>query len=432
VIRRRIGQAARETFISFHVRNFRLFFVGQLISQVGNWLTLVALALFVLHLTGNGFAVGVLTAFQFVPLLFLGPWAGLVVDRSDKRRLLVIVQSLAMLQSFALAGLVLMGDPPLAAIYALAFVGGLTITFDGPARRSLVVEMVPKDHVQNAASLNTALMTGSRIVGPALAGALILTVGYSLCFAIDGLSYIAVIASLLMMRAAELNSTPRVTERAKGQVRAGFRYVRRVPEIWIPLVMAGIIGTFAFNFQVVLPLFVTRTFHAGAANFTLLFAVMSVGSFAAALVVARRRSVRLREVITGAFAFGVSMIVLAAAPSLGVAVVLGLALGASSATFMTRSTAITQIRAAPEMRGRVLALQGVVFFGSTPIGGPILGAVSDAFGPRAGILLGGVSAIAAAGWGFLEARKVGGAEELGRELHEPEGAVVFEDPLAAV
>ena len=162
--------AAGETFRSLRVRNFRLFFGGQLISQVGNWLTLVAQTLLVLKLTDNGVALGVLAAAQFGPVLLLGPWAGLVADRSDKRRLLLIVQTIAMAQSFTLAALAFSGSPPVLAIYAVAFVGGVTIAFDNPARRAFVVEMVPDEDMHNAVSLNSALMTSARVVGPALAG----------------------------------------------------------------------------------------------------------------------------------------------------------------------------------------------------------------------------------------------------------------------
>jgi MFS family permease len=415
----------RETFRSFRVHNFRLFFGGQLVSQVGNWLTLVAQTLFVLKLTGNGFAVGLLTAFQFVPVLVIGPWAGLIADRSDKRKLLMIVQSVAMLQSFALAALAFSGSPPLAAIYAVALVGGITVAFDNPARRAFVVEMVPDDSVQNAVSLNSALMTASRVVGPALAGLLIVTVGYGWCFALDGISYVAVLVCLGMMRTGELR-TPVAAVRAKGQVRAGLRYVRTVPELWIPLVMMAIIGTFAFNFQVVLPLFVTRTLDAKAGMFTVLLSVMSVGSLAGALLSARRTSISLRSVVMSAFGFGLAMSMLAVTPSLAAAFPVGMVVGFMSIAFLTTSTAIVQLRSDPAMRGRVLALQAMVFLGSTPIGGPILGAVCDAFGARVGVAIGAVACLAAAGWGAFAGR-----QELDVEGPESIAAVDFAGELEA-
>ena len=229
--RRFIG-ATRDTFRSLRIRNFRLFFSGQLISQVGNWLTLIAQTLLVLHETGSGLAVGLLTGCQFAPVLLLGAWTGLVADRSDKRRLLLVVQSLAMLQSFALAAVAFTGAP-VVWIYVVAVLGGTTMAFDNPARRSFVVEMVEEDAVQNAVSLNSALMTSSRIFGPALAGLLVTTVGYGWCFTADALSYLAVLAALYLIRSEELRLPP-VAPRGKGQVREGIRYVRTVPDLWVP------------------------------------------------------------------------------------------------------------------------------------------------------------------------------------------------------
>jgi predicted MFS family arabinose efflux permease len=312
-----------------------------------------------------------------------------------------------------------MDHPPLAAIYLVAMAGGFAMAFDNPARRAFVVEMVPEERVQNAVSLNSAIMTSSRIVGPALAGLLITTVGYGWAFLLDGISYVAVIVALGMMRTSELRPAP-VTERAKGQVRAGLRYVRGVPELWIPLVMMAIVGTLAFNFNVVFPLVVTRTFHSSTAMFTVLFSVISVGSLVGALYSARRTTIDVRDVAMAGALFGVAMLAFAAVPDLAWAFPVGLLVGAGSISFLTTSTAIVQVRAAPEMRGRVLALQAIVFLGSTPIGGPILGVVSDTFGPRAGVLLGGVATCAAAGWGLWMYRRV--RASLAADVARPEPA----------
>jgi MFS family permease len=386
------------------IRNFRLFFGGQLISQVGNWLTLVAQTLLVLHLTGNGLAVGIVAGCQFAPVLVLGAWAGLVADRSDKRKLLLIVQTFAMLQSFALATLAFLPHTPVVGIYLVALLGGIATAFDNPARRAFVVEMVPTDDVQNAVSLNSALMTASRIVGPALAGLLVVTVGYGWCFTLDGISYLAVIAGLWMMNSAELHRGP-ATPRGKGQVREGLRYARSLPDLWIPLVMMAFVGTLAFNFQVVVPLLVKRTFHGGDVTFTLLFSVLSVGSLAGALAMARRTSTSIRQVVVGSAAFGVALLAFAAAPSLMTAFPIALAVGFTSMVFITGSTAIVQVRSDPSMRGRVLALQAIVFLGTTPIGAPILGLVCDVWNPRVGLVIGGLGALTAAAWGTVaEAR----------------------------
>jgi MFS family permease len=400
----RIKRAARDTFRSLEIRNFRLFFGGQLISQVGNWLTMIAQTLLVLHLTGNGLAVGVLVGCQFLPVLVLGAWAGLVADRSDKRRLLLIVQVFAMAQSFTLAALAFMDNPPLLAIYAVALAGGVATAFDNPARRSFVVEMVPTADVQNAVSMNSALMTGARVVGPALAGLLVATVGYGWCFTLDGLSYLAVIAGLWMMNTAELNPPP-VTPRSKGQIRAGFRYAHNHPNLWIPLVMMTAIGLLAFNFSVTMPLFVMRSLGGTDTTYTLLYSVLSIGSFIGALATARRAVIEIHHVVVGAVLFGLSMLLLAAAPTLALAFPGGLLLGFSSMVFMTQSTSIVQVRSDPAMRGRVLALQAIVFLGSTPIGGPILGWICDALGARAGLVAGGVSALGAAAWGAWAVRR---------------------------
>jgi MFS family permease len=401
---RSLRAAARDTFRSLHVRNFRLFFSGQLVSQVGNWLTLVAQTLLVLELTDSGIALGVLAAAQFGPILILGPFAGLVADRSDKRRLLLLVQTIAMAQSFALAALAFTGDPPVLAIYAVALVGGVTMAFDNPARRAFVVEMVPSEDVNNAVSLNSAIMTSSRVVGPALAGLLVVTAGFGWAFTVDGLSYIAVLVALWKLRTNELHPAP-VAQKGRGQVRAGLRYVRSVPELRIPLLMMAVVGTLAYNFQVVFPLFTTRDLGGDASTFTWLFSVVSVGALFGALATARRRTIDIRAVSLSSLAYGVSLALMTFAPSIPIAFALGLLVGLGSIAFLTASTAIVQIEAAPEYRGRVLALQAMVFLGSTPIGGPIVGWISEQFGARYAVAVGATAAIGAALWGLAFVRR---------------------------
>lgn len=393
-----------RTFRSLGVRNFRLFFFGQLISQAGTWLTTIALTLLVLHRTNSGVAIGVLVACQFVPVLLLGAYGGLVADRSDKRRLLLITQTLEMMQSFTLALLAFMHDAPLIAFYVTALAGGFMLAFDNPARRSFVAEMVPEDNVQNAVTLNSALMTTSRIVGPLLAGVLVVTAGFGWCFTIDAISYLAVIASLWLMRVAELRQPP-PSPRERGQITAALRYVRKVPDLFIPLVMAAIVGTLTFNFGVVIPLFVEHTLHGNDATYTVLYAVLSVGSLGGALFAAHMRIIELRHVVLAAFGFGIAMFVLAAAPTLTASFPAALLVGFASISFMTTSTAIVQVRSSPALRGRVLAFQAMVFIGSTPVGGPLLGAICDAFGARAGIALGGAAAIGAALWASFAIRR---------------------------
>ncbi|HZI37956.1 MAG TPA: MFS transporter [Acidimicrobiia bacterium] len=399
----RIRHATHDIFRSFDIRNFRLFFAGQLVSQVGNWLTLVAQTLLVLKLTDSGYALGALAVAQFGPILLVGAFAGLVADRSDKRRLLMIVQALAMAQSFCLAVLGFMSNPPLLAIYAVAVVSGIATAFDNPARRSFVVELVPEERIPNAVSLNSALMTGSRIIGPALAGLLVTTVGFGWCFLLDAVSYVPVILAYWRMNPAELRQAP-VTPKGRGQVREGLRYARSIPELWVPLVMMTVIGTLAFNFQTVLPLFATRDLEGSDVTFTWLLSTLSFGSLVAALAAARRTTVDVRTVSRNAIVFGIGMALLTFAPNQPAAFVTGFLVGFGSIMFMTAATAITQLAATPSMRGRVLALQAIVFLGSTPIGGPILGAIAETFGARYGIAVGAVATLAAGGFGLFTVR----------------------------
>jgi MFS family permease len=400
----RLRLATADTFRSLHTRGFRLFFVGQGISQIGNWLTLIAQALLVLKLTDSGVALGLLAAAQFGPVLLFGGYAGLIADRLDKRRLLLVVQAFAMVQSFVLAALAFQDSPPVWTIYVVAAFGGLATAFDNPARRSFVVELVPEDQITNAVSLNSALMTGSRVIGPALGGLLVTTVGFGWAFALDGLSYVAVLVALRRIDPAEVRPAP-AAPRGKGQVREGLRYAMSVTELRVPLVMMAVIGTLAFNFQTVLPLFAVRDLDGTDLTFSLLMSVVSVGSLAGALASARRKDVSVRTVSVAAMGFGVSMLALAAAPNQIAAFTVGVVMGGTSILFMTASTTIVQLRADPSMRGRMLALQAIVFLGSTPIGGPILGAISEGLGARWGLAVGAVATLAAAAYGLGTVRR---------------------------
>jgi MFS family permease len=420
-VKARISGAAKDTFRSLHTRNFRLFFLGQLVSQTGTWLTMIAQTLLVLKLTDSGIALGLLAACQFGPVLLLGAWAGAVADRADKRRMLILTQTLAMFQSLAIAIVVFTHTETVAIIYALAAVQGVITAFDNPARRSFVVEMVPETELPNAVSLNSAVMTGSRVFGPALAGLLVVTFGFGWAFLIDAFSYLAVIWGLWAMRPSELYTvTP--SKKGKGQVREGLRYVFGEPKLLVPLVMMALIGTLAFNFSVTLPLLVKRTLHGNDTTFTILFSILSLGSLLGALYTARRKTITGRNLIVSAFAFGIAMLGLSAVPNLWFAFPVGVLMGFASVGFLTSSTAIVQLLAEPVYRGRVLALQAMVFLGSTPIGGPIVGWVSDLGGPRAGVALGGIACIAAAVYGRYALHDVPR-----KRRAQPQ---VVEDPLA--
>jgi MFS family permease len=395
----------RRTFASLHFRNFRLFFFGQIVSNSGNWLTMVALVLLVLDRTDSGVAVGLLSACQFAPILLFSAWGGVLVDRFNKRRLLYITQSLEMAQSFVLAGLAFMHEAPLILFYLAAIAGGCFLAIDNPVRRSMVNEMVPAEDVPNAVTLYSAMINFSRIVGPLIAGVLVVTVGYGWCFTLDALSYSTVLISLSMMRASELRQLP-ITPRAPGQIRAGLRYIVSVPDLWIPFTMLLIIGTISYNFSVVLPLFIVKGLHDSKSAYTYVYAAFSLGGLLGALLVARRSTVVIRTVAMGAVGLGAGMLVLAASPNVVFAAVVALAVGAASVAYMTATTSIAQLRASRDMIGRVLSIQTVLLIGTTPIGGPILGLLADSVGPRFPIFLGGIGALAAAAFGVLAARRV--------------------------
>jgi MFS family permease len=387
---------SRRTFASLWVRNFRLFFVGQFISNSGNWLTIVALTLLVLHRTGSGVAVGLLGACQFGPMLVLSAFAGLVADRSDKRRLLYLTQSLEMAQSATLAVLAFLPHVPLPVFFAVAVAGGTMLAFDNPGRRSFVNEMVPAEAIPNAVTLYSANVNLSRMVGPTLAAALIATVGYGWAFALDAASYAAVLFSLVSMRADELRPAPK-TPRGRGQVRAGLRYVAGVPELWITFLTLLVVGVLSYNFTVVLPLFVEKGLHGSDSEFALIYATFSAGAVVGTLVVARRTTMTVRAVVGACLGLGASMLAMAFVPNVGVAFPAAAVVGATSVVYLTVTTALVQLRADREMVGRVLALQAVLLIGTTPVGGPILGLLADSAGGRAPVLLGAGGALLAGG-----------------------------------
>jgi MFS family permease len=402
--RGRARSALGKTFHALATYNFRLFFVGQLISNTGNQLTNLALILFVLKLGHSGLAVGALAACQFGPLVVLSAWAGAVADRTDKRRALLVTQSLEMAQSMALAVLAFLPHPSLIPLYALALAGGVLLAFDNPLRRSFVPEMVSKDDLPNAVVLYSTIVALSQVSGPALAAALVTTVGFGWCFALDAITYLAVIACLVMMRESGLFRQP-PKARTGREVREGLAYVASVPRLWISFAMFGCIGLFTFNLRVALPLFVTRSLHGTAVAFAVLYATLSSGAVVGTLVVAHRRLVELRHVIVGALALGCAMLLLSVLPSVRAAAPAAFLLGAASMVYMTASTTIAQIDTRRDMHGRVLALQTALIGGTALVGGPIVGQIADLAGGRAPIALGGLVCLAAAGLGELGRRR---------------------------
>ncbi|MCA1656557.1 MAG: MFS transporter [Actinobacteria bacterium] len=389
----RLRAATRQTFRSLQIRNFRLFFVGQAVSQTGTWLQLVAQTLLVLELTQSGVALGVVTAAQFLPILVLGAWGGVVTDRVDKRRLLTVTQSAMMALALVMGGLVLSGHATVNWVYLLALLTGVGTAFDNPARRVLVNELVPERAVTNAVSLNSTLMTGSRMVGPAMAGVLVATVGIGWCFVVNGLSFVAVLVALRRIDPAAMRVGARSAKGEKGQLRAGLRYVWATDELRVPLLMLGAVTVLAFNFQVLTPLFAVRTLHGGTGAYTALASTTSAGAVLGSLWLARREALTMRLLATACVAFGAASVAFALSPTLLLAALSGVLVGTTSIVVLSGTNAVLQLRASPEMRGRVLALFTVVFLGSTPIGGPIAGWMAEAFGVRVALGVGAVTAL---------------------------------------
>lgn len=400
-----VNRVLSETFISLRNRNFKLFFIGQMISNTGNWLTNVALTLLVLKITRSGLAVGLLAACQYGPVLVLSIWAGSIADRSDKRRMLLLTQSLEMAQSVGLSVLAFMPHPPVGGLYALATCGGVLLSFDNPLRRSFVSEMVTAEDIPNAVVLYSTIVNTSRIFGPALVGLLVVTLGYGWCFAIDAATYSAVLFCLHIMRPEELHRQLLSSGSSRGAVREGLRYVISTPVLWISLGMLAAIGTLAYNFNVTLPLFVTNVLHGTEGIYTILYSIFSVGALVSSLVVAHRSLVRMRHVVWGAVALGAAMLVLASVSRVAVAMPVAFLVGIASILYTTATTTIVQVETKHEMHGRVLALQSVLQMGTAPIGGPLSGWLADAMGARAPILFGGIVCLVSAAFGYYAVRR---------------------------
>ncbi|MHA6620592.1 MFS transporter [Pseudonocardia sp. DLS-67] len=394
----------RQTFASLSTPNYRLFIGGQAVSLAGTWMQTIAQSWLVLQLTGSATAVGLVVALQTLPVLLFGPYAGVVVDRIGKRRLLIGLLVVMSTQAAILGVLTATGAVQLWHVYVLAFVLGTVSSFENPARQTFVLELVGPDNLRNAVSLNSVLANVSRAVGPAIAGIVIATGGMAVCFLLNAASFVAVISSLLRLDLTALTPTT-PTPRAPGQLREGFDYVRRTPALAVPLLTMALIGCLAFEFQVVLPIFASETFAGDARTYGFLTAAMGVGAVIGGLCMAAWGRTGLWSLATAAGAFGLAMLATALAPSLAFAL-LGMALvGAASVAFQSTGNSTLQLTSAPHMRGRVMALWAVAFLGSTPIGGPIAGFVSQHFGGRAGLALGAAACLVAAALTALVARR---------------------------
>jgi MFS family permease len=387
--------AIRHSFNSLEVPNYRRYFLGQLISLSGTWMQTVAAIWVILSLTGSGVAVGLTTALQFLPMLLIGAWGGLLADRIPKRRLLIATQALMAIPALGLFAVTATGVVAPWMVYLAVFAMGSVNAIDNPTRQSFVIEMVGPDRVVNAVSLNSVIVQAARIVGPALAGILIATVGVVPCFALNALTFVAMILALWRMDPSRLQAPP-PARHERAAIRAGLRYVLRTPELLVPLALMALVGTLGFNFQVVLPLLAKFSFESGAMTYATLVSAMAVGSIIGALVNGHRGRTGPRLIAAGSLAFGVSALLAALMPTLAFEVPALMLLGAASVTFAATINSTLQLAVVPEMRGRVMALYSVVFLGSTPIGGPLTGWLAQSYDPRIALLLAAASGLTAA------------------------------------
>jgi MFS family permease len=390
-----VSAGLRRSFDSLAVPNYRRYFVGQLVSLSGNWMQTVAALWLVLSLTGSGVAVGLTTALQFLPMLLFGAWGGLLADRFHKRQLLIATQVLMAVPALGLFAVTAAGIAAPWMVYLAVAAMGLVNAVDNPTRQSFVIEMVGADRVVNAVSLNSVIVQSARIAGPAVAGVLIALLGVAPCFAVNVLTFGAMILALRSMDPAQLRTAPRA-EREAGAIRAGLRYVRATPELAVPLALMALVGTLGFNFQVILPLLARFSFDGGAGAYAAFVSAMAVGSVVGALVTGAHGRTDPRLIAGAALAFGAFALFAAIAPGLIVEVAALTLLGAAAVTFAATVNSSLQLAVAPEMRGRVMALYSVVFLGSTPIGGPLTGWLSQTYDPRAALLLAAISGLAAA------------------------------------
>lgn len=377
---------------SLRERNYRLFFFGQLVSVAGTWMQTVAQSFLVLDLTHSGTQLGLTTAARFLPIFLLGPAGGLFADRMDKQRVLYVTQTLSGLLAAAFAILIATHSVQIWTIYLLALALGCVNVFDNPARQSFIAEMVSAQDLPNAVTLNSVSANMARVFGAALGGAIVAALGLALCFTCNALSFAAVLISLAAMRKSQLYPVERVA-RQKRQVREGLEYVRATPGLLIPLVMIGVVGTLAWEFQVTLPLMASKTFHSGAATYGVMASLMGVGAVFGGFISAARARPTGRSLCLAAVGWGIAICLAALAPSLPLELAAMVFVGYGSITFNSLAKTNLQLAANPMMRGRVMALWALAWQGSTPIGGPIVGWIGQIGGARWSLLVGGLPTI---------------------------------------
>jgi MFS family permease len=389
-----MSEALGRSLASLQIPNYRRYFTGQLVSISGNWMQTVAELWLILTLTGSGIAVGATTALQFLPILLFGAFGGLLADRLAKRRLLLVTQTLHMLPPLAMFALALAGVLEPWMIFVLVFARGTVNAVDYPTRQAFVMEMVGSDRVVNAVSLNSVLIHSSRVIGPAIAGVLIATVGVEPCFALNAATFLVMIWALAGMDQSALDPSEAVAPQ-RGAVREALRYVRATPELWIPLGLMGMVGTLGFNFQAILPLLARFTFDGGPGAYAALVCAMAAGAVVGALTIGARGKVSPALLAGAAVGFGGLSLLAAGAPNLALELVVLAPLGAATVTLAASVNSALQLASEPRMRGRVMALYSIVFLGSTPIGGPLSGWLAEAIDPRAALVMAGVAGIVA-------------------------------------
>lgn len=399
------AEARIPTFAALRIRNYRLFFAGQAVSNTGTWMQRIAQDWLVLQLTNSPLAVGITIGLQFAPMLFLGLFGGLVADRFAKRRLLIITQSVMCGLAGVLAGLTLAGRIQVWHVYVIALGLGVVTVLDNPARQTFVNEMVPQHLVRNAVGLNSGNFQLARMVGPAVAGVLISTIGIGATFALNAASYLGVLVGLALIRPAELLRLPRAT-RGPGQVREGLRFVRSRPDLIATIVLVFIIGTFGFNFAIILSAYAKDVFHSGAGTYGLLNSVMAGGSVLGALVAARRTTSRLAGLVATAVGFSALLLVLGGLRWMPAFAAVLFVAGLVSITFNTLGNSSIQLGTPAALRGRVMSLYMLVFLGSTPIGSLLVGWITDRWGaPTALLVTGAICLVATTAVGAIIARR---------------------------
>jgi MFS family permease len=398
-VNERASALANRTFSALRFRNYRLYFFAQAISFSGTWMQSIAQAWLVLKLTGSGTALGTVMAMQFLPTLFLAPFGGMIADRLDKRRLIMATQSVAGLLALVLGLVTISGRVELWMVYAIAAGFGAVTAIDNPSRQTFVMEMVGPADVSNAVTLNSVVVNAARVIGPAIGGVLIVTVGIGQCFVVNAVSYLAVVVALMLIRREELHPSAR-SVRAPRQLRDGFHYAWNTPTLRTTLVMLVLIGTFTYEFSTTLPLLARFTFDVGATGLAIMTSLMGVGAVVGGLVVAGSGPATPRRFVVMAALFGTLVCLLSAMPTIVLVYAIMPFVGAASVAVIALSNATLQLNSAPTFRGRVMALFSMAFLGSTPIGGPLLGFVAEQTSPRFSLLVGGLAALVAAGYGW--------------------------------